>query len=202
MSHSCLVTKQADRRSINETLVVQLLVHTGFSIKLISRLPLRNNLAALGESAVHRCINSMNQPLAFEDKDTGWAKRPCREKPGQAVRSYEDLAEYSLLASIYHYLFEDKVYEGLTIYNVIQAYDFYSDMRGDSEEGIAKGTKSKKITPDSAYYISRELYEHNATIPFCKSCNPRFYSSAGQLLINVCPFCREVSDSDVMAIHT
>jgi len=187
-----MLTERRNRSNTMEKLQVEFLLHLGFSKSLIAQLPLRGPSGIIGNSAVISCADQIGIPLAY--KKYSWPNRPARVKPGQGVRSYNDLVEYSILGSVFNYLYGDKVFEGISLPEVINAYNMYSNIRRSSTVG-------RQISPDTAFYIARELYNHYASLPWCSNCDLVFYSSADQLIVNVCPFCKEKGVGDFTNIE-
>lgn len=98
--------------------------------------------------------------------------------------------EVSLFASTLYYLYGDGVYEELGIGDLLHAYDLYTNVRKTA------CYIDQQITPDTAYWIGQELLCNKANIPFCATCNIRYFSSADQSVRNVCPFCKKQSAED------
>jgi hypothetical protein len=96
----------------------------------------------------------------------------------------------SLLASSMYYLYGERIYEELEMNEIIKAYDLYTNIRKSA------GCVSQQISPDTAFWLVREFVGHYAFVPYCPSCNIRYYSSVEQKIKNACPFCKNTGIGD------
>jgi len=175
-------------RSPQETLWIHFLLHVGFSKSLLSQIPIRKNNVAFGKRSIERAADLIKEKqLAFQESD--WPNRPSNLEPGKSINSKRILTEFSVLAGAMYYLYGDRVYDELNIAEIVSTYELYTNIR-------SIGHTNKQISPDTAYYMARELVEHKALIPYCPDCNVRYYSSVEQHLKNACPFCRNVGIGD------
>ncbi len=175
-------------RSPAETLWLHLLLNVGFSKSLLSQAPLRANASPFGKRSVERAANMLDGRLAHQVGN--WPTRPANLEPGKAISSTKQLLEISMMASSLYYLYADRVYEELTMEEILEAIDLYTNIRTPAESG------APQISPDTIFYLCRELIEHKALIPYCPSCEVRYYSSVEQRVRNACPFCRKVGVGD------
>ena len=181
-------TTRQSARSPQETLWIHLLLHVGFSKSLLSQAPIRNNSSVFGRRSINRAADLIKETrLAFQE--SGWPNRPSNLEPGKSVNSLRSLTEYSILAGVMYYLYGERVYDELTISEIVSAYELYTNIR-------SIGNKDKQISPDTAYYMARELVEHKVLIPYCPDCNIRYDSASEQHIKNACPFCRKVGKGD------
>ncbi|MBT4193467.1 MAG: hypothetical protein HOB14_07165 [Gammaproteobacteria bacterium] len=170
------------RRSASETLWIHLLMHIGFTKPLLSEVPLRLNSQSFGKRSIARAAETVSQELAHNSFD--WPTKPVSRIPSRGITSNDQLIEVSILAASMYYLYEEKIYQGLTMNEVIQAFDLYTNIRELAEN------ESIQISPDNAYWISREFYNHYSTVPYCEKCGVHYYSSIEQKIKNGCPFCK------------
>lgn len=177
-----------NRRSPAETLYIIMLRHIGFSKPLLSEAYLRNNLSPFGKKSIERASERIEGPLAHQVHK--WPVRPTNKIPGKGVVSNSQLIEMSILAASMYYLYNEKIYEDLSMNEVIDAYDLYTNLRKTSKE-IAP-----QISPDTAFWLSREFKSHFALVPLCERCGVRYYSSIEQKIKNACPFCKETGVGD------
>lgn len=177
-----------NRRSPAETLWIHLLLHVGFSKPLLSEAHLREGSSAFGKRSVERAAEMIDGRLAFQINQ--WPTRPANKVPGKGITSNAQLIEMSLLASSMYYLYQERVYEELSMNEIIQAYDLYTNVR------MSAGNISRQVSPDTAYWLGREMVNHYAFIPYCPACNIRYYSSVEQKIKNACPFCKKVGIGD------
>lgn len=177
-----------NRRSPSETLFIHLLLHLGFSKPLLSEAHLREGSKAFGKRSVERAAEMIDGRLAHQVHQ--WPIRPSNKVPGKGVTSNAHLIEMSLLAASMHYLYGERVHEQLSMQEVLKAFDLYSNIR------VSAGEVAQKISPDTAFYLARELVSHYAFIPYCPTCEIRYYSSVEQKIKNACPFCKEVGEGD------
>lgn len=180
--------QKQNRRSPSETLFIHLLLHLGFSKPLLSEAHLREGAKAFGKRSVERASEMIDGRLAHQMHQ--WPTRPSNKVPGKGVTSNAHLIEMSLLAATMYYLYGDRVHKELTMQEVINAFDLYANIRETA------GEVAKRVSPDTAFYLSRELVSHYAFIPYCPTCQVRYYSSVEQKIKNACPFCKEVGHGD------
>ncbi|MFC1337336.1 MAG: hypothetical protein G8D89_20830 [gamma proteobacterium symbiont of Clathrolucina costata] len=179
------------RRSPAETLWLHLLLHIGFSRPLLSEARIRHDSTAFGKRAIERVTEQMNGRLAFQTHK--WPTRPANKVPGKGITSIAQLIEMSLLASSMYYLYGEKIYEELDMNEILHAYDLYTNVRKSA------GEVSKQISPDTAYWLAREIMSHYASVPLCPQCGIRYYSSVEQKIKNSCPFCKCTGIGDFTA---
>lgn len=180
-------TKQI-RRSPTETLWLHLLMHVGFSKPLLSEAHLRADAKAFGKRSIERATDQIKGKLAYQIAQ--WPTRPANKVPGKGITSNSHLIEMSLLASSMYYLYGDRVYEELDMNEIVQAYDLYTNIRKTA------GNVSQQISPDTTYWLAREFVSHYACVPYCPSCDIRYYSSVEQKIKNACPFCKNTGIGD------
>ena len=176
------------RRSPSETLWLHLLLHIGFSKPLLSEAHLREGARPFGKRSIERAADMIDGRLAFQESQ--WPTRPSNRIPGKAVASNIQLIEISILATSMYYLFGDDVYQELSMNQILQAYDLYTNARDFA------GNISKQVSPDTAFWLARELVCHCASIPYCPTCRIRYYSSIDQKMKCACPFCKKVGFGD------
>lgn len=187
-------TKQA-RRSPSETLWLEFLMHIGFSKPLLAEARIRDDGSAFGKRSVERAADQIEGRLAYQIYK--WPTRPANKVPGKGITSNSQLIEMSLLASSMYYLYGEKIYEELSMNEIVQAHDLYTNIRKQA------GYVSQQISPDTTFWLAREFVSHYAFVPYCPSCNIRFYSSVDQKIKNACPFCKGVGigDFNVPQVH-
>lgn len=181
--------KHQHRRSPGETLWVHLLLHVGFSKPLLSEAHLRGGgTQSFGKRSIERAAEMIDGRMAYQISH--WPIRPSNKIPGKGITSNAQLIEMSLLAASMYYLYKESVYEELSMNKILQAYDLYTNIRHSA------GNVANQIAPDTAYWLGRELISHYAAIPYCPSCQIRYYSSVEQRIKNACPFCKKVGIGD------
>lgn len=181
------------RRSSEETLRLNFLLHVGFSKALLANVKLRDDNTAFSKRSIERASEQIDSPWAFQQY--GWPTRPANKIPGKALTSKAQLIEMSLLASSMYYLFGRKVYDSLTLWEIIEAYDLYTNMRKTA------GQVAPQISPDTAYWLACELQKEGAWVPYCQTCKIRYYSSVEQKIKNSCPFCKRASTPPSASVH-
>jgi len=174
--------QQQARRTASETLWLHLLMHIGFTKPLLSEVPIRNNTTSFSKRSIERASELITRTFAY--KESNWPIKPVSRIPGKSISSNDQLIEMSLLASSMKYLYGERIYEGLLLNEVIKAFDLYTNMRSIMPNTI------HQISPDNAYWMSREIFNHYATVPYCEACGIHYYSSIEQKIINGCPFCK------------
>ena len=182
------------RRSASETLWIHLLMHIGFSNPLLAEVPLRSNALSFGKRSIERASELMEIKLAH--KEYNWPTKPNSRTPGISIRSTDQLVEMSILASCMVNLYDEKVYEGLVMQEVINAYDLYTNIRGYCDNTF------RQITPNNAYWMAREFHNHYATIPYCEKCSIHYYSSIEQKISNGCPICKRMGIGENNGVFT
>lgn len=179
--------KQA-RRSPAETLWLHLLLHVGFSKPLLSEAHLRQNSKAFGKRSIERATDQIKGRLAYQIYK--WPTRPSNKVPGKGITSNCHLIEMSLLASSMYYLYGERIYEDLEMDEIVLAWDLYTNIRKTA------GYVSQQISPDTTYWLAREFICHYAFLPYCPTCDIRYYSSVEQKIKNACPFCKNTGTGD------
>jgi len=180
-------TKQA-RRSPAETLWLHLLLHVGFSRPLLSDARLRADSTSFGKRAIERVTEQMDGEFAHQAYK--WPTRPANKVPGKGITSNLQLIEISLLTSSMYYLYGEKIYEELDMNEILHAYDLYTNLRRTA------GEVAPQISPDTTYWLAREIRSHYAFVPLCEDCGIRYYSAVEQKVKNACPFCKGVGFGD------
>lgn len=181
------------RRSSEETLRLNFLLHVGFSKALLAHVKLREDNTAFSKRSIERASEQIDSPWAYQQ--FGWPTRPANKIPGKALTSKAQLIEMSLLASAMYYLYGRRVYDSLTLWEVIEAYDLYTNLRKTA------GQQATQISPDTAYWLACELSQEGAWVPYCQTCKIRYYSSVEQKIKNSCPFCKRASTPPSASVH-
>ena len=169
------------RRTPNETLWDHFLLNLGFSKPLLSEAQIRNDGSTLGLRSIERASEQITGRLAFQIFK--WPTRPANRVPGRSILSKKNHIEVSLLANSMYYLYGDRIYSTLSIDEVVNSYDLYTNIRKSLRES------SKQISPDSAYWISKEFSNGFSTIKYCNNCKINYYISEYQQLKKCCPLC-------------
>jgi len=181
--------KRKSARLPEETLWLHYLLHIGFTKSLLSEAKIRKNRREYGRRSINRAADLIKDSrMAFQIH--GWPSLPSNKEPGKSIYSLNMLTEFTFLTSAMYYLYKKRVYTGLSIAEVVSAYELYTNIRNIHEN------KNKQISPSTAFYVARELEMDIVLIPYCHGCNIRYYSSADQHIKNACPFCREVGEGD------
>lgn len=134
------------------------------------------NLSVYGPFAT---LKKIKGPLAY--RKYKWPTRPSAKNPGNLIKSHDNILEFSLFGSSLLYLYDERIYEQLSIDEIINAYDLYTNIR-------QQDNTLSQITPDTAYWIVRELTSHCAALIFCPHCLFHYYSSLCQPIKMCCPF--------------
>lgn len=183
-----MATKKQNRRSPAETIFLQLLMHIGFTRPLLSEAPIREDNTPFGKKAVEGAAGTMKSDYAYSRYK--WPVRPSGKEPGKLVTSTERLIEMSLLVSCMYYLYGEKVYVELTMQEILHAQDLYTNIR----ESV--NPAGEQLSPDTIFWVAKEIYNHNAIIPYCPRCEIRYYSSIEQRIKHACPYCKEPGIGD------
>lgn len=179
------------RRSPSESIWLHFLLNLGYSQHLLAKANIRNNEEAFGRNAIRGALVNLEGPLACEVEK--WPTKPNYEVPGKSISSVAKLIEMSLLTASMYHLYGERIYENLTISEVTEAWDMYVNVRQ------AAGCVANQITPDTAYFLSREFITHCAAAAYCPTCEVRYYTSSEQRVKNGCPYCREAGIGDHFA---
>lgn len=179
-------------RTSAEDLILNKLLHIGFSRPLLAEASIREDGTSFGKHAVHRSHNSLigkGKQLAHQQHS--WPVRPVVKIPGTSVRSNDYLIEMSLLSGAMYHLFGDEIYQELQMPQILEAYDLYTNIRKTA------GNISNQISPDTAFWLVREFVSHSAFMAHCEPCSINYYSSVEQSIVNACPFCKQVGKGDM-----
>lgn len=181
-------------RSPAETLQIVFLLNLGFTPSLLGQAPIRHcensQVTQYGVRAVGRVSTTMEGKKAYEI--FGWPVKPVIIKPGKGVVSNRMLIEYSVFVSCLWYLFGEEVYRGLNISNIVDAFSLYTNVRPRNDDTTES---TRQLSPDTIYYICRELASQEACIGYCEQCNIRYYASFDQRIKPACPYCKDIVGS-------
>ncbi|MEW8389527.1 MAG: hypothetical protein AB2660_18580 [Candidatus Thiodiazotropha sp.] len=168
------------RRKTEDTLYVQYLLHIGFSKSLIADILLKHYVKPFGIRSIAKAEKEIVGARACRIYQ--WPTRPSAKNPGNLIKSQNHLLEFSLYGSALLYLYGDRIYEHLSIEEIINAYDLYTNIR------IHRHPSLTQLTPDTAYWIVRELSSHCAFLRYCPQCCLYYYESSNQYIVDGCPF--------------
>lgn len=172
-------------RSASETMLIHYFCHIGFSASRV----IEFFEEVKGRSISRKQYDSATETMRPIYKRL-WPRKMPDVSPGVSITSRSVQFEYSLLAASMYSLYDKKVYEGLTLEELVEAYSLYTNLR------LVSGSKEEQISPTQAHHVVKALKSWSALIPYCNKCDIRYFSVENQTIKPGCPCCETVAKDD------